>query len=1351
MRVLTVCVFNLIFGFFLAEAALKQKCTNTACKTEKTCMFCTSCATCHENCAHHDTGSIFDGEYDHCYDPCAKPKGNPANCDEDGDGIIDYEDKCPYDPQNDADDDKYCSTADSCPNDPKKHNEGQCGCGKHDIDWDKLYRSGKPGNAAKGKRITSSSISSGSSIGALTDGKSNGGVYDPSVCFRTEATMLGTSTDSWIKIDLGSIYAVRSVNIVGRNDKPDESSKLKIYVGKNGNDSDEVCATNVDATVASPVRAECPYVLFGRYVRITKQGSAKPSVMTICEIEVESLPNLALNKPVTVSGNSGVITSGATDGNTYGGVYGASSGCVRTESTEKTSWIKVDLEASYGMRAVTVVGRKGFSDESDGLTIRIGEQGDINDPVCAVGVNAAVEGRVRVQCAEALVGRYISVWITNNALTICELEAEPAELHDLRDTNIWKESEVKCSDESGTCSCMGYVRMGYGDSFTPFKKVDGSIECSWRKFGTDPAHGKTKSCFCLADGNPCPPSHPFAEPYSTSKSIFCYSAANNNGEVCSYKEGLVQPPYGYSWGENQQACFYARKKEAISLSNEYKCASQGAKCNCLGHARIRNDETASSLKLVTGSIDCSWAAFGVNPAPSGQPDCYCIADGNPCPPSFPYAEEYSNSKKYFCYAEPGNGGKICSYVANDVPAPAGKSWGLNQAPCRYAESFYGNHNVGDGIPDCEDSCPLDEENDADGDNLCSDVDECPYDKENDSDSDQICGDVDSCAYDGKNDEDSDNICGQVDSCPEDAQNDLDGDKICGGTDTCERDPENDIDSDNVCGDVDDCDADPNKVLEGVCGCGVPDDDTDSDGVFDCNDSCPLDPRNDGDGDGICGDQDSCPLDPENDLDSDALCANEDPCKDHHLNDLDSDNLCEDVDLCDFDSHNDADGDSICADVDICPADALNDPDSDNVCRSDGDECPFDAKKLRPASCGCGNITHPQLETDSDNDGIADCVDSCPNTRSNDRDGDGFCDNGIDDKCPKDKDKHERGVCGCGYPDRGDSDSDGILDCVDSCKFDADNDLDSDNVCGDADACPLDSGKISFGVCGCVEDDDDSDNILNCVDICPDDAKNDEDSDNLCENVDPCPTDAQNDFDGDALCHETDPCPLDIDNDLDSDNDGILNCVDSCPDDAKNDEDNDNLCENDDPCPTDAQNDLDSDGLCSQTDPCPSDPSNNCADASQGSNAIQQALGASDQAWTLIVIFFCVGITVICVAFIVGVVYLAKKKKRRERDANYSTETKESCTEVEFVDEEQNGFEIQKKPFFSPEKTLEPASPEQLHVKVPEGPDEENVSSKALEEGEIFAEIVDEDTSSDDGINMTPDHLTSESGNKTFAV
>jgi len=60
------------------------------------------------------------------------------------------------------------------------------------------------------------------------------------------------------------------------------------------------------------------------------------------------------------------------------------------------------------------------------------------------------------------------------------------------------------------------------------------------------------------------------------------------------------------------------------------------------------------------------------------------------------------------------------------------------------------------------------------------------------------------------------------------------------------------------------------------------------------------------------------------------------------------------------------------------------------------------------------------EKDSDNDGIADNTDNCPNVAN---------------------------------PDQKDSDNDGAGDSCDKCPKDPDNDKDNDNVCGDVDNCP----------------------------------------------------------------------------------------------------------------------------------------------------------------------------------------------------------------------------------------------------------------------------------------------------------
>ena len=76
------------------------------------------------------------------------------------------------------------------------------------------------------------------------------------------------------------------------------------------------------------------------------------------------------------------------------------------------------------------------------------------------------------------------------------------------------------------------------------------------------------------------------------------------------------------------------------------------------------------------------------------------------------------------------------------------------------------------------------------------------------------------------------------------------------------------------------------------------------------------------------------------------------------------------------------------------------------------------------------------DRDSDGDGIADAGDNCPgisNTDQADGDFDGFGD--LCDACPEDSNKRESEICGCGVSDV-DSDNDGIADCID---LDDDND------------------------------------------------------------------------------------------------------------------------------------------------------------------------------------------------------------------------------------------------------------------------------------------------------------------------
>ena len=73
----------------------------------------------------------------------------------------------------------------------------------------------------------------------------------------------------------------------------------------------------------------------------------------------------------------------------------------------------------------------------------------------------------------------------------------------------------------------------------------------------------------------------------------------------------------------------------------------------------------------------------------------------------------------------------------------------------------------------------------------------------------------------------------------------------GGTDSDGAEDTNATDSESATDEVDDaCPEDDKKTEPGICGCGVPDLDSDGDGSLDCHDGCPNDPsRTEADG---CG-------------------------------------------------------------------------------------------------------------------------------------------------------------------------------------------------------------------------------------------------------------------------------------------------------------------------------------------------------------------------------------------------------------------------------------------------------------------------------------------------------------------
>jgi hypothetical protein len=204
--------------------------------------------------------------------------------------------------------------------------------------------------------------------------------------------------------------------------------------------------------------------------------------------------------------------------------------------------------------------------------------------------------------------------------------------------------------------------------------------------------------------------------------------------------------------------------------------------------------------------------------------------------------------------------------------------------------------------------------------------------------------------------------------------------------------------------------------------------------------------------------------------------------------------------------------------------------------------------------------------DSDDDGIVDSEDNCPDDpnpgqENNDGDAEGdVCDldddnDGVgdgDDNCPLDANPGQEDIDGdglgdvCDPSDDRDTDGDGVLDVEDNCPGDANPGQENNDGDGMGDVC---------------DPDDDNDGVDDGDDNCPTDANSgqenndgdaqgdvcdpDDDNDGVNDPDDNCPLDAnpgQENGDGDELGDVCDPDTV-----LDSDSDGINDDVDFCAD------------------------------------------------------------------------------------------------------------------------------------------------------------------------------------------------------------
>ncbi len=186
----------------------------------------------------------------------------------------------------------------------------------------------------------------------------------------------------------------------------------------------------------------------------------------------------------------------------------------------------------------------------------------------------------------------------------------------------------------------------------------------------------------------------------------------------------------------------------------------------------------------------------------------------------------------------------------------------------------------------------------------------------------------------------------------------------------------------------------------ICGCGVPEVNSDEDSRLNCQDNCifvPNESQTDTDADGKGDACDNCPN-----------IANADQA--------------------------DADGDGIGNVCDNCSS----------VANPDQADADLDGKGN--ACDNCSSVANPD-QADADVDGIGNACDNCPLVAGADQtDSDGDGKGNICDNCPNDPDKIEPGDCGCNVADTN-TDGDAMADCIDP-------DDDNDGVLDDPDNCPL---------------------------------------------------------------------------------------------------------------------------------------------------------------------------------------------------------------------------------------------------------------------------------------------------------
>ena len=465
------------------------------------------------------------------------------------------------------------------------------------------------------------------------------------------------------------------------------------------------------------------------------------------------------------------------------------------------------------------------------------------------------------------------------------------------------------------------------------------------------------------------------------------------------------------------------------------------------------------------------------------------------------------------------------------------------------------------VLDNTDPCPIDPENDSDGDSVCE--------------SDEVfgCTDEIACNYNIDATEEDDSCTYVVNSCDTCengivVDNDIDGDGVCnadeisGCTDISyvEYNPEATDDdgscsvlSSSGCTDDEACNFIPGAT-EDDGSCTYPEED-----YLDCEGNC----NNDTDGDEICdeleivGCTDTQACNYEDDAtDDNGSCFYPSEyyldCEGNCLNDSDGDSICDEIEVidctdfsaCNYNDDPTTDTDnSLCTFPDEtyldCEGGCLNDSDGDGVC----DETEITGC-INPNACNFDD--NPTTDSDEDlctypSEDYLDCNNQC----LNDIDGDGVCDEIEIEGCTD--------LLACNYEETNTEDDgscvypiEDYLDCDENCINDEDEDGVCDEIeifgCTDLLACNYDETNTEDDG-SCVYPIED---YLDCDENCI----NDEDEDGVCDEIEI------------VGCSDPQACNYNENATDEGECSYVVNICDSCEDGIviDYDSDNDNICD-----------------------------------------------------------------------------------------------------------------------------------------------------------------------------------------------